>query len=157
MFYHAATAYHRAGDNLEALQNYDYAIRQGGDRALLRKIFADRAALELQAGQPEEAARSLRYAGPSYQNSMNQALLYLRQNALPEATAQYQQAQAQRPTSGASLYGQAVVAARHKDEAGAGRLLAQAVKLDRSFAQQAVEVLEFMDIAQSKPFREALK
>jgi hypothetical protein len=157
MFYHAATAYHRAGDNLEALQNYDYAIRQGGDRALLRKIFADRAALELQAGQPEEATRSLRYAGPSYQNSMNQALLYLRQNALPEATAQYQQAQTQRPSSGAPLYGQAIVAARQKDEATAGRLLAQAVKLDRSLAQQAVEDLEFMDIAQSKPFREALK
>ncbi len=157
LFYHAATAYHRAGDQLEALQNYDYAIRQGGDKALLRKIFSDRAALEMQAGQPDEAARSLRYAGPSYQNSMNQALLYLRQNALPEAAAQYQQAQAQRPTAGAPLYGQAIVAARQKDEAAAGRLLAQAVKLDRRLAQQAVEDLEFMDYAQGKAFREALR
>ena len=157
LFYHAATAYHRAGDHLEALQNYDYAIRQGGDKALLRKIFADRAALELQAGQPDEAARSLRYAGPSYQNSMNQALLYLRQNALPEARAHYQQAATQRPSAGAPFYGQAIIAARQKDEAAAGQLLAQAVQLDRSLAQQAVEDLEFMDIAQSKPFREALK
>ena len=157
LFYHAGTAYHRAGDLLEALQNYDYAIRQGGDRTLLRKIFSDRAALELQAGQPDQAARSLRYAGPSYQNSMNQALLYLRQNGLPEAAAEYQRAQALRPAAGAPVYGQAVVAARQQDEAGAARLLKQAVQLDRSLARQAVEDLEFMEYAQGKAFREALR
>ena len=45
LFYHAATAYHRAADRLEALHNYDYAIKQGGPPALMHKVFADRAAL----------------------------------------------------------------------------------------------------------------
>ena len=88
---------------------------------------------------------------------MNQALLYLRQNGLPQAAAEYQRAQALRPAAGAPVYGQAVVAARQQDEAGAARLLKQAVQLDRSLARQAVEDLEFMEYAQGKAFREALR
>ena len=51
----------------------------------------------------------------------------------------------------------AVVAARQKDEATAGTLLKQAVALDRSYAQRAVEDLEFQDYAQGKVFKEALR
>ena len=63
----------------------------------------------------------------------------------------------QYPTAAAPVYGLAVVAARQKNEAAAGTLLKQAVALDRSYAQRAVEDLEFQDYAQGKAFREALR
>ncbi|MCC3152174.1 hypothetical protein Q3A66_02835 [Hymenobacter sp. BT770] len=156
-FYHAATAYHRAGDRLEALQNYDYAIKLGGDRPLLRKIFSDRAALEIEVGQPDEALRSLQYAGPSYQNALNRGLILVGREGYESALEQYKLAQSLRPTAAAPVYGMAVVAARQKDEVTMGQLLKQAVALDRSYAQRAVEDLEFQDYAQGKVFREALR
>ena len=156
-FYHAATAYHRAGDLLEALQNYDYAIKLGGARPLLRKIFSDRAALEIEVGQADEALRSLQYAGPSYQNALNTGLIHVGREHYEVALEQYRLAQALRPAAAAPVYGQAVVAARQKDEAAVGQLLKQAVALDRRYAQRAVEDLEFQDYAQGKVFREALR
>ena len=156
-FYHAATAYHRAGDRLEALQNYDYAIKLGGPRPLLRKIFSDRAALEIEVGQPDEALRSLNYAGPSYQNSLNHALILVGRENYEAALEQYHLAQTLRPAAAAPVYGLAVVAARQKDEAAVGNFVRQAVALDRSYAQRAVEDLEFQDYTQGKVFREALK
>ncbi|MDB5235743.1 MAG: hypothetical protein JWR44_2736 [Hymenobacter sp.] len=156
-FYHAATAYHRAGDRLEALQNYDYAIKLGGPRPLLRKIFSDRAALEIEVGQADEALRSLQYAGPSYQNALNRGLILVGRENYDAALEQYRLAQTLRPAAAAPIYGQAVVAARQKNEAEVGTLLKQAVGLDRSYAQRAVEDLEFQDYTQSKVFREALK
>ena len=156
-FYYAATAYHRAGDLLEALQNYDYAIKLGGERLLLRKIFSDRAALEIAIGQPDEALRSLQYAGPSYQNALNRGLILLGREGYDQALEQYRLAQTLRPQAAAPVYGQAVVAARQKDEATVGTLLKQAVALDRSYAQRAVEDLEFQDYAQGKVFQEALR
>ena len=156
-FYHAATAYHRAGDRLEALQNYDDAIKLGGARPLLRKIFSDRAALEIEVGQADEALRSLQYAGPSYQNALNTGLIHVGREHYEVALEQYRFAQALRPTAAAPVYGMAVVAARQKNEAAVGTLLKQAVALDRRYAQRAVEDLEFQDLAQSKVFREALR
>ncbi len=156
-FYHAATAYHRAGDRLEALQNYDYAIKLGGPRPLLRKIFSDRAALEIEVGQPDEALRSLNYAGPSYQNSLNRALILVGRENYEAALEQYRLAQTLRPAAAAPVYGLAVVAARQKNEAAVGNFVRQAVALDRSYAQRAVEDLEFQDYTQGKVFREALK
>ena len=156
-FYHAATAYHRAGDRLEALQNYDYAIKLGGARPLLRKIFSDRAALEIEVGQADEALRSLQYAGPSYQNALNTGLIHVGREHYEVALEQYRLAQALRPTAAAPVYGMAVVAARQKNEAAVGTLLKQAVALDRRYAQRAVEDLEFQDLAQGKVFREALR
>ncbi|MBJ6109847.1 tetratricopeptide repeat protein [Hymenobacter sp. BT523] len=156
-FYHAATAYHRAGDRLEALQNYDYAIKLGGPRPLLRKIFSDRAALEIEVGQPDEALRSLQYAGPSYQNALNKGLILVGREGYDLALEQYRLAQTLRPTAAAPVYGMAVVAARQKNEAEMGQLLKQAVALDRNYAQRAVEDLEFQDYAQGKVFREALR
>ena len=156
-FYHAATAYHRAGDRLEALQNYDYAIKLGGAHSLLRKIFSDRAALEIEVGQPDEALRSLQYAGPSYQNALNTGLIEVGREHYEQALAQYHLAQSLRPAAAAPVYGMAVVAARQQNEPAVGNLLKQAVALDRRYAQRAVEDLEFQDYAQSKAFREALK
>jgi tetratricopeptide (TPR) repeat protein len=156
-FYHAATAYHRAGDRLEALQNYDYAIKLGGPRPLLRKVFSDRAALEIEVGQSDEALRSLQYAGPSYQNALNKGLILVGREGYDLALEQYKQAQTLRPTAAAPVYGMAVVAARQKNEPLVGELLKQAVALDRSYAQRAVEDLEFQDYAQGKVFREALR
>ncbi|MBF9237483.1 tetratricopeptide repeat protein [Hymenobacter sp. BT683] len=156
-FYHAATAYHRAGDRLEALQNYDYAIKLGGERPLLRKVFSDRAALEIEIGQADEALRSLEYAGPSYQNALNRGLILVGREGYESALEQYRLAQKLRPAAAAPVYGMAVVAARQKDEAAVGDFLKQAVALDRSYAQRAVEDLEFQDYAQGKVFREALR
>ncbi len=156
-FYHAATAYHRAGDRLEALQNYDYAIKLGGPRPLLRKIFSDRAALEIEVGQPDEALRSLQYAGPSYQNALNHALILVGREGYDAALEEYRLAQTLRPAAAAPVYGMAVVAARQKNEASVGTLLKQAVALDHRYAQRAVEDLEFQDYVQGKVFREALK
>ena len=156
-FYHAATAYHRAGDRLEALQNYDYAIKLGGARPLLRKIFSDRAALEIEVGQADEALRSLQYAGPSYKNALNTGLIHVGREHYELASEQYRLAQTLRPTAAAPVYGMAVVAARQKNEAAVGTLLKQAVALDRRYAQRAVEDLEFQDLAQGKVFREALR
>ena len=156
-FYHAATAYHRAGDRLEALQNYDYAIKQGGDRPLLRKIFSDRAALEIEIGQPDEALRNLQYAGPSYQNALNTALIEVGREHYELAQTQYRLAQSLRPTAAAPIYGLAVVAARQHDETTMGTLLKQAVAHDRRNAQRAVEDLEIQDYSQSKVFKEALR
>ncbi|GAA3980853.1 hypothetical protein GCM10022407_27660 [Hymenobacter antarcticus] len=156
-FYHAATAYHRAGDRLEALQNYDYAIKLGGPRPLLRKIFSDRAALEIEVGQPDEALRSLQYAGPSYQNALNTGLIHVGREHYEIALEQYRLAQSLRPAAAAPVYGMAVVAARQQNEAAVGTLLKQAVALDRRYAQRAVEDLEFQDLAQGKVFREALR
>ena len=157
LFYRTATAFHNAGDFLEALQNYDYAIKLGGPPALLRKIFADRAALEIQVGQPDEALRSLQYAGPSYQNTMNRALIFVLKEGYELAATQYRAALALRPAAPAPTYGLAVVAARLHDEAAVAQYLTQAVKADRSYAQKAVEDLEFDAYAGSKAFREALR
>jgi len=156
-FYHAATAYHRAGDRLEALQNYDYAIKLGGPRPLLRKVFSDRAALEIEVGQPDEALRSLQYAGPSYQNALNRGLIEVSREHYDLAQEQYVLAQSLRPAAAAPVYGMAVVAARQKNDAQVAALLKQAVALDRTYAQRAVEDLEFQDYSQSKGFRDALK
>jgi tetratricopeptide (TPR) repeat protein len=157
LFYRAATAHRQAQETLEALQDYDYAIKLGGSRPMLRKIFSDRAALEIQIGQPDQALASLRLAGPSYQNYMNEALLLLQRGGYDAASAQYSLALDLRPQAAAPHYGLAVAAARRHDENTMGQELRRAVQLDRNLSTQAVEDLEFQDYAQRPAFREALK
>lgn len=157
LFYRAASAHHRAQERLEALQDYDYAIKLGGSRNILRKVFADKAALEIQVGQPEQALASLRLAGPSYQNYMNQALLLVQRGAYDAAAAQYRLALDLRPQAADPHYGLAVAAARRHDEATMAGELRQAVHLNHELATQATEDLEFQDYVQGKAFREALK
>lgn len=157
LFYRAAAAHHHAQETLEALQDYDYAIKLGGPRPVLRKVLSDRAALEIQIGQPEQAVASLRLAGPSYQNYMNQGLLLVQQGGYAAAAAQYSLALDLRPQAAAPHYGLAVAAARRHDEATMAQELRRAVQLDRALSTQAVEDLEFQDYAQGPAFREALK
>lgn len=156
-FYRTATAYHRAGDKLEALQNYDYAIKLGGPRPILNKVFADKAALEIEVGQPDDALRSLSFSDKSYQNTMNRALIYLLKENYEGAAQIYQEALTLKPNDAMAYYCLALVAARQKDEAQMGQYLRRAVQLDRQFAQRAVEDLEFRDFVSSKTFVEALK
>lgn len=157
LFYRAAAAHHRAQETLEALSDYDYAIKLGGARPMLRKIFSDKAALEIQIGQSDQALTSLRLAGPSYQNYLNQGLLLVQKGGYDAAAAQYSLALALRPQAAAPHYGLAVAAARRHDEATLAQQLRQAVQLDRTLATQAVEDLEFQDYVQGAAFREALK
>ncbi len=157
LFYRAASAHHHAQERLEALQDYDYAIKLGGARNILRKVFSDKAALEIQVGQPDQALTSLRLAGPSYQNYMNQGLLLVQRGAYDAAAAQYQLALDLRPQAAAPHYGLAVAAARRHDEPALADELRKAIHLNRALATQAVEDLEFQDYAQGKAFREALK
>ena len=156
-FFNVATAYHRAGDRLEALQNYDYAIKLGGQRAILEKVFADKAALEIEVGQLSDALNSLNYSNTSYQNVMNRALVYLLKGNYPGAAAIYQDALTMRPTSPLVYYCLAVVAARQHNEPAVGNLLRHAVQLDRSFANRAVGDLEFAGFLKSKAFLEAVR
>ena len=157
LFYRAASAHHHAQERLEALQDYDYAIKLGGERDILRKIFSDKAALEIQVGQPEQALTSLRLAGPSYQNYMNQGLLLVQRGAYDAAAAQYHLALDLRPQAAAPHYGLAVAAARRHDEATLAEELQKAVHLNHELATQATEDLEFQDYVQRPAFREALK
>ncbi|GAB2952691.1 hypothetical protein GCM10027048_17360 [Hymenobacter coalescens] len=158
MFYHVATAWHRAGDRLEALQNYDYAIKLGGPRLVLDKVFADKAALEIEIGQADDALRSMAYGDPqAYQNVMNKALIYLMKENYDGAAQIYQQALEVKPNDPMAYYCLAVVAARAQRDADVGQYLRRAVQLDRAFAQKAVEDLEFRAYASSKIFTEALR
>ncbi|GAA3927886.1 hypothetical protein GCM10022406_12010 [Hymenobacter algoricola] len=157
MFYRVATAYHRADDKLEALQNYDYAIKLGGPRPVLDKIFADKAALEIEIGQLDDAVSSLGYSSRSYQNTMNKALIYVLKGNYDGAAGIYQEALALKPNDALAYYSLAVVAARARDEAQVGQNLRRAIQLDRTFAQRAVEDLEFRDLAGTKMFLEVLR
>ena len=157
LFYRAAAAHQRAQENLEALSDYDYAIKLGGPRPMLQKIFSDKAALEIIIGQPEQALASLRLAGPSYQNYLNQGLLLVQQGGYDAAAAQYRLALDLRPKAAAPHYGLAVAAARRHDEATLTQELHQAVLLDPTLATQATEDLEFQRYVQGAAFREALK
>ncbi|MCC3159427.1 tetratricopeptide repeat protein [Hymenobacter sp. 15J16-1T3B] len=158
MFYHVATAWHRAGDRLEALQNYDYAIKLGGPRLVLDKVFADKAALEIEIGQTDDALRSLGFGDPqAYQNVMNKALIYLTKENYEGAADIYNQALALRPNDAQAYYCLAVVAARAQRPGDVGQYLRRAVQLDRSYAQRAVEDLEFREYATNKVFTEALR
>jgi tetratricopeptide (TPR) repeat protein len=157
LFYRAASAHHHAQERLEALQDYDYAIKLGGEHGILRKVFSDKAALEIQVGQPDQALTSLRLAGPSYQNYMNQGLLLVQRGAYDAAAAQYRLALDLRPQAAAPHYGLAVAAARRHDEPTLAAELQKAVHLDHGLATQATEDLEFQDYVQRPAFREALK
>ncbi|TGE29014.1 tetratricopeptide repeat protein [Hymenobacter metallicola] len=157
LFYRVATAYHRAGDRLEALQNYDYAIKLGGPRPVLEKVFADKAALEIEVGQLDDALGSISYSGKSYQNTMNRALIYLLKGNYDGAAGIYREALDLKPSDPMAYYCLAVVAARRQDEAQMGQFLRRAVQLDRAYANRAVEDLEFRDYAAGKMFLEALR
>ncbi|RSK44432.1 tetratricopeptide repeat protein [Hymenobacter perfusus] len=157
LFYRVGSAYHRAGDKLEALQNYDYAIKLGGPRAVLSKIFADKAALEIEVGQLDDALRSLSFSSKTYQNIMNRALIYVLKGNYQGAADIYALAIALRPQDPLVYYCLAIVAARQQNEPAMAMHLRRAVQLDRTYANRAVEDLEFRDFAKGKQFMEVLR
>jgi tetratricopeptide (TPR) repeat protein len=156
-FYHLASAHHLQGNFLEALQAYDYAIKLGGTAATLQPIFADKAALEIETGQVDDALSSLRYAGTSYQNYLNKGLCYLLKENYEEAKGFYEEAARLKPQDGLAYYSLAVLAARRQDEKQLSTYLQQAVRADKDFIQRAVEDQEFKAYSKKPPFLSALK
>jgi tetratricopeptide (TPR) repeat protein len=115
-FYHAAAAHHLRGNSLEAFQAYDYAVKLGGSKEMLQKVFSDKAALELEIGQIDDALFSLSYAGTSYQNYINKGLCYMLKENYEQAPKFYEAAIKLRPNDALAHYSLAVIAARTKDE-----------------------------------------
>lgn len=156
-FYHAASAHHLRGSALEALQAYDYAIKLGGDKNLLQKVFGDKAALEIEIGQIDDALTSLRYAGTSYQNFINKGLCYLLKENYDESPKFYQEALKLKPDDALAYYSLAIIAARQKDENLMAAYLQKAVQAEKSYVQRAIDDLEFRPYRKKDYFQAALK
>ncbi|MDB5262792.1 MAG: tetratricopeptide repeat protein [Adhaeribacter sp.] len=156
-FYHAASAHHLRGNALEALQAYDYAVKLGGSKELLQKVFADKAALEIEIGQTDDALSSLAYAGTSYQNYINKGLCYLLKENHEQAPKFYEAALKIKPNDALAYYSLAIIAARTKDENLMASYLKQAVQADKNFVTRAIEDLEFRPYLKKDYFQAALK
>ncbi|MGV3504248.1 MAG: tetratricopeptide repeat protein [Adhaeribacter sp.] len=156
-FYHLASAHHLQGNLLEALQAYDYAIKLGGKAETLQAVFADKAALEIETGQVDDALSSLRYAGTSYQNYINMGLCYLLKENYEQAAKFYEAAAKLKPQEGLAYYSQAVIAARQQDENQLSAHLQKAVRADKNFTRRAIEDLEFRPYLKKDSFQAALK
>ena len=156
-FYHLASAYQAAGNYHEAILSYDYALKAGGTANLLQRVFADRAALEIEVGQIDAALHSLRYAGNSYQNFINKGLCYLLKENYEDAVKFYDEALLIKPDDAFAHYCKAIIAARTNDENLLGLHLKQAVRSDKTYIQKAIEDLEFRFYLKNAVFRSALK
>ena len=156
-FYHAASAHHLRGNSLEALQAYDYAIKLGGNKELLEKVFADKAALEIEVGQLDDALSSLAYAGTSYQNYINKGLCYMLKENYEQAPKFYEAALKIKPDDALAYYSLAIIAARTKDENLMASFLKKAVQADKAFVERAIEDLEFLPYIKNEVFQAALK
>ncbi|WP_211240606.1 tetratricopeptide repeat protein [Adhaeribacter aquaticus] len=156
-FYHLASAHQTLGNFLEALQAYDYAIKLGGSLPLLQQIFSDKAALEIEIGQVDDALNSLSYAGTSYQNYINRGLCYMLKENYDQATKFYEEALALKPNDALAYYSQAILAARTKDKNLLAYNLNKAIRADKSYVRKAIEDLEFKPYMQQPFFKAALK
>jgi len=156
-FYHAASAHHMRGSYLEALQSYDYAIKLGGSAPMLQKVFSDKAALEIEIGQIDDALYSLNYAGTSYQNYINKGLCYMLKENYEGATKFYEAALKIKPNDGLAYYSLAIIAARTKDENVLAYNLQRAVRANKLFTARAIEDLEFRSYLKKDFFQAALK
>ncbi|WP_187263682.1 tetratricopeptide repeat protein [Pontibacter beigongshangensis] len=154
--YGLGSARHVRGDKPKALESYNYAIRMGGDSTLLTRIFADKAALEIEMGLYDEAIASLRYAGDSYQTQMNLGLSYLLKENHEGAERFYQLALQHKPNDARAHYFLAVVAARSKQEQMLAEHLRRAIRSNQALIKEAVEDLEFRDYHRTRFFQEAL-
>ena len=157
LFYNLASAHHLKGNNTEALYNYDYAIKHGGPVPLLQQVFADKAALEIETGNLDDAIVSLSYAGPGYQNVMNKGLIYLLKGNYEGAQGYYEQALMLKPNDAQAYYNLAVVAARAKQENQLATNLRSATRLEPKFTAKAIDDPEFRSYLTSPVFRDALK
>ncbi|KAA5544742.1 tetratricopeptide repeat protein [Adhaeribacter rhizoryzae] len=156
-FYHAASAHHLRGNALEALQAYDYAIKLGGNKEILEKVFADKAALEIEIGQIDDALTSLRFAGTTYQNYINKGLCYMLKENYDDSPKFYEEALKLKPNDALAYYSLAIIAARVKDENLMAAHLKRAVQADKSFVQRAINDLEFRPYLKKDYFQAALK
>lgn len=159
-WYHLATAQQRLGNVLEGLHAYEYAAKGTGKTNLMRQILADKAALELTAGQPEVALTSMKYAEVTYQTVMNTGLAALLQADYATAARQYELASTlpDQPDNGfLATYCRAVTAARAYDEPALGQWLTRAVALDPSAIDRAARDLEFRFYQNSSVFQHTLR
>ncbi|GAB3813169.1 hypothetical protein GCM10028895_04930 [Pontibacter rugosus] len=156
VYYSLASAYHQHEDYMEALQSYEYAIKQGGTPEQLQVIFADKAALEIQTGQYDEAIKSLRYAYDNYQTNMNLGLSYLLKENYEGAEGFYKKALEQQPNDALASYSLAVVGARTQNEQMLEENLRRAVNADSSYTQKAIDDLEFAAFREKAAYKDAL-
>ncbi|WP_164891130.1 tetratricopeptide repeat protein [Botryobacter ruber] len=156
VFYSLASAYHLSNQKQEALENYKYAIKLGGKEEVLNKIFADKAALEIEMGLYNEAIESLRYAGDNYQTNMNMGLIYMLKENYEGAARYYNRALTHKPEDAHANYSMAVVGARSNNEQMLTEHLRKAVKSDPELIRKAVEDIEFRAWHRKPSFEEAL-
>ena len=156
VYYSLASAYHQRNDFLEALQYYDYAIKLGGSEQELQRIFADKAALEIEVGQYDDAIESLRYSGNSYQTNMNLGLSYLLKENYEGAQEFYTTALEHNPNDALAHYCLAIIGARTQKEQMLEEHLRKAVRADQSFTQKAISDLEFKDYRDKAAYKDAL-
>ena len=125
----------------------------------MRQLFADKGALELIAGQPDDALASMQYAETTPQTVMNRGLANLLKGDYPAAAAAYEQALTMAPDDGGKLasYCRAVVAARAHDDKALSYWLARTVALYPAAPDRATQDLEFRDYVETDLFRDALK
>ncbi|MCC9137776.1 tetratricopeptide repeat protein [Pontibacter silvestris] len=156
VYYSLASAYHLRSDKLEALQYYDYAIKLGGSKEILHRIFADKAALEIEIGQYDDAIKSLRYAGDSYQTTINLGLSYLLKDNYEGAEEYYKKALKQKPGGVLAHYSLALIGARTGNEQQLEEQLRLAVRADGSYMERAINDLEFAPYKGKPSFEDAL-
>jgi tetratricopeptide (TPR) repeat protein len=156
VYYSLASAYHLRGDMLEALQYYEYAIRLGGDEKVLQRVFADKAALEIEIGQYDDAVASLRYAGDTYHTNMNLGLSYLLKENYEGAERFYGRALELKPKDALAYYCLALIGARTQNEQMLEQNLRSAVQADKAFVQRAIEDTEFAAYRDRPAYKDAL-
>lgn len=156
IYYSLASAQHQQGEFLEALRNYNYAIKLGGEPEILQQIFADKAALEIETGQYDEAIQSLAYAGDTYQTNMNLGLSYLLKENYEGAERYYRRALELKPNDGLTYYSLALVGARTQNEQLLEENLRRAVQADPSLVQRAATDIEFKAYKGKPAYTDAL-
>jgi tetratricopeptide (TPR) repeat protein len=154
--YALASAYHLRGEREKALQIYDYALKLGAEQELLHRIFADKAALEMEMGQYDEAIRSLTYSGDDYQSNMNLGLSYLLKENYEGARQYYEKALYLKEEDPLAHYSLAVVRAREQNEAAVLIHLRRAIQRDRSYMERAFDDPEFAAYHGKQSFRNGL-
>ncbi len=156
-FYNLAVAHHQKGDALEAMQSYDYAVKLGGKLPMLQQVFTDKAALEMELGQYDDAVRSITYAGDSYAAQFNRTLLYFLKENYDGSTALAQKLLTQFPNDARTYYLLAIIGARTQQEDMMAENLNKAVNLQPDLAGKAIEDLEFRGYQKSAAFQQAMK
>ncbi|MEJ8755709.1 tetratricopeptide repeat protein [Pontibacter sp. H259] len=157
VYYSLASAYHVRGDKLEALQYYDYAIKLGGNPEELKRIFADKAALEIEIGQFDDAIESLKYSGNNYQTQMNLGLSYLLKENYEGAQEFYGRALELQPNDALANYSLAIIAARTKNQPMLTTHLRKSIKADNSYTLKAIEDMEFDAYRTEQAYKDAFR